>query len=165
VRAKERLDRAAELCGGALAEMRALIFELRPDAIQEEGLVAALRKHATARQARDGIVVDIEVQNERRMPPDHEEAAYRIAREALHNVVKHAQAARVQVSLDFQDTRLCLQVQDDGRGFDAASSVGRGLGLTSMRERTEQLGGQLVVSSSPGSGTTIRAEIPLDAAP
>src|SRR5439155_6144440 len=94
-RAKERLDRAAELCGGALAEMRALIFELRPAALQEEGLVSALRKHAAAREGRDAIAVEVAVEDERRLAPHVEEAAYHIAREALHNAVKHARATRV----------------------------------------------------------------------
>ncbi len=158
-RAKERLDRTAELCAGALAEMRALIFELRPAALQEEGLVSALRKHAAARQARDGVVVDVAVQEERRLPPNCEEAAYRIVREALHNVVKHARATHVAVQLDFQPGRLMIEIRDNGQGFDAAAAAGRGLGLTSMRERAEGLGGILAIESTVGVGTTIRAEI------
>ncbi len=160
-RAKERLDRAAELCGGALAEMRALIFELRPAALQEEGLVSALRKHAAAREARDGIAVEFAVEHERRLPPDCEEAAYRIVREALHNIVKHARASAVRVRLDFQPDRLCLEVRDNGQGFDVAAVAGRGMGLTSMRERAEQLGGSLTIESGPGRGTAIRAELPV----
>jgi PAS domain S-box-containing protein len=162
-RAKERLDRASELCSGALAEMRALIFELRPDALAVEGLVSALRKHAAVRQARDGIAVDVLPRDERRLPSEVEEAAYRIAREALHNVVKHARATRALVRLDFEPARLLLEVQDDGRGFDPAARVGRGLGLTSMRERAEALGGTLTLESAPGAGSTIRAEIPVPA--
>jgi signal transduction histidine kinase len=162
-KAKERLDRASELCSGALAEMRALIFELRPDAIREEGLVSALRKHAAARQARDGIAVEVLPNDERRLPPEVEEAAYRIAREALHNVVKHARAANAWVRLDFATDRLLLAVRDDGQGFDPLARIGRGLGLTSMRERAEELGGPLTLESEPGIGSTVRAEIPVPA--
>src|SRR5438552_13175197 len=82
-KAKERLDRAAELCGAALAEMGALLFELRPESLEEEGLVAALRKYAAASHTRDGVTVEVDVEGERRLPPAVEEAAYRIAREAL----------------------------------------------------------------------------------
>ncbi len=160
-RARERLDRAAELCGGALAEMRALIFELRPDAMAEEGLVSALQKHAAARHARDGIQVVILPAQERRLPAACEEAAYRIVREALHNVAKHSQASQVWVRLDFDPEHLRLEVRDDGRGFDLAARSGRGMGLTSMRERAAQLGGHLAVESALGRGTTIRAEIPV----
>jgi signal transduction histidine kinase len=159
-RAKERLDRAAELCGGALAEMRALIFELRPDALAEEGLVSALSKHAAAREARDGVAVKIRTHAERRLPARFEEAAYRIVREALHNVMKHARASNVTVDVNFEPGQLRLDVRDDGRGFEP-SQRSTGLGLTSMRERAEQLGGTLTVVSSSGSGTRVHAEIPL----
>ena len=161
-KAKERLDRVVELCGGALAEMRALIFELRPAALQEEGLVSALRKHAAAREARDGIAVEFVAEDERRLAPQHEEAAYRIVREALHNVVKHARARRARVRLRFRPAALELEVHDDGQGFDV-SAMRSGLGLTSMRERAEQLGGSLDVQSRPGRGTTVSARLPVGA--
>jgi len=125
--------------------------------------VSALRKHAAALEARDGIAVEIVPCDERRLPPSCEEAAYSIVREALHNVAKHAAARHVQVRLDFEPRRLRLAVQDDGRGFDVAAVGRSGLGLTSMRERAEQLGGALQVESRPGRGTTVRAEFPIAA--
>src|SRR5439155_15702126 len=136
--------------------------ELRPESLEQEGLAAALRKYAAAREARDGLTVEIVAEDERRLAPQHEEAAYRIVREALHNVVKHARARRARVRLRFRPAALELEVHDDGQGFDV-SAMRSGLGLTSMRERAEQLGGSLDVQSSPGRGTTVSARLPVGA--
>ncbi len=160
-RAKERLDRAAELCGGALAEMRALIFELRPAALQEEGLASALRKHVEARRSSDGLDIELALRDERRLSAEYEEAAYWIVREALHNVAKHARATQVRISLEFQPRQLEIAVRDDGLGFDPAARATAGVGLSSMRERAQQLGGRLRLESAPGQGTTVKVELPV----
>ncbi|HET8627773.1 MAG TPA: histidine kinase, partial [Thermomicrobiales bacterium] len=122
-----------ELTQGALAEMRALIFELRPGALAEEGLVAALRKQAAALAAREGLAVAVEAP-EGRVPldPAVEEHLYRIAQEALHNAVKHAGASRAVVRLATGDGALTLEVADDGRGFDPAAPRPGHLGLGTM---------------------------------
>ncbi len=161
--AGRRLADLRELTEGALAEMRMLIFELRPGAMQEEGLVAAIRKLSHGIAARDALVVDVEAPAERvPLRPRAEEQLYRLTQEALTNVVKHARAHRVHVRIAQweQSGELALEIVDDGVGFDP--SVGRPghLGLRTMADRAATLGGRLEVSSHPGEGTTVRAVIP-----
>jgi signal transduction histidine kinase len=170
-KARERLERANELAQGALAEMRALIFQLRPMTLQEEGLLSAAKKHLDAVHSRDGRVVELQVTGAaRRLPAPIEDASFRIIQEALNNVIKHARSERARVELDFGATFLRVSVIDTGVGFEpSARRQGGKLGMTSMRERAEAAGGCLTVSSSPGQGTTVRAEFPvpdaLDAEP
>jgi PAS domain S-box-containing protein len=156
----EPLDYVLTLAEAGLAEMRALIFELRPESLESEGLVAALTKQAAALQARHGIVVQIDLGAEPDLPLMIKEALYRIAQEALHNILKHAQASRVGLRLIYDAARVVLEVQDDGVGFDPAQSFAGHLGLLSMGERAIRLGGRLEIESASGQGTCIRAEIP-----
>jgi signal transduction histidine kinase len=138
--------------------MRALIFELRPESLATEGLVAALEKQTAATRARYGITVVSELPDEPDLPLPAKEALYRIAQEAMHNTVKHGRAARIDLLLDVARTdlvRLC--VRDDGIGFDPTGSFPGHLGLHSMRERIERLGGTLSIDSARGDGTTITA--------
>ncbi|MBI2756365.1 MAG: GAF domain-containing sensor histidine kinase [Chloroflexi bacterium] len=163
-KARERLERAVELANGALAEMRALIFELRPMSLQEEGLILALRKHAAAVTNREGLAVSIRVDGqERRLPAGTEQAAFRIVQESLNNVVKHARATRATVVVTFLPTRLQIRTTDDGSGFAPSTLVGkaRSLGMSSMRERAEEVGGTLLVESAPGRGTTVVVDVPI----
>lgn len=164
-KARERLERARELASGALTEMRALIFELRPTALQQEGLVQALRKHLAARRNREGLNATLEVQgSERRLPSAVEEAVFRIVQESLNNVVKHASAKETQVTLTFRRNRLRACTTDDGRGFRPSPGASTGtLGMASMRERVAGVGGTLVVKSAPGKGTRVCVEVPLRA--
>jgi GAF domain-containing protein len=164
-RARERLDRLNELGRGALAEMRALIFELRPAALEDEGLVTALRKHVDAFQSREAILVEFEVEGERRLPAAIEEGIFRVAQEALNNVAKHAAAARVLLRLKLGEAQAELTVADDGRGFDLEAPHGgrRTLGLTSMEERASILGGRYTITSATGRGTTVSLWVPLHA--
>jgi signal transduction histidine kinase len=160
--AKERVDRLHELSRGALAEMRALLFALRPAALAEEGLVSALSKHAAAFESREGIRVHLEVDGEGRLPQPCEEALYRIFGEALNNVVKHAKARNVWVQLAIGDDESALLVRDDGIGFDITPQTGvHTMGLTSMRERVAALNGDFRVESAPGQGTSIRVTVPV----
>jgi PAS domain S-box-containing protein len=160
--AKERVDRLHELSRGALAEMRALLFALRPAALAEEGLVSALSKHAAAFESREGIRVHLEVDGEGRLPQPCEEALYRIFGEALNNVVKHAKARNVWVQLAIGDDESALLVRDDGIGFDITPQTGvHTMGLTSMRERVAALKGDFRVESAPGQGTSIRVTVPV----
>jgi signal transduction histidine kinase len=151
-----------ELTQGALAEMRALIFELRPGALNEEGLTAALRKHGAAIQAREGIVVDVAAPEDRiPLDADIEENLYRVAQEALHNVVKHAGAKIVIVRVQpTSDGRLVVEIADNGVGFDPADVPPGHLGVGTMAERLSQVGGELEILSTPGQGTTVRATVP-----
>src|SRR4029453_7802171 len=118
-KARERLERANELAQGALAEMRALIFQLRPMTLQEEGLLSALKKHLTALHSRHGRVVELQVTGSaRRLPAPVEDAPFGIIQESFNNVVKHAGAPRAQVSLSFERERLRITTTDNGVGFD-----------------------------------------------
>src|SRR5262245_60770560 len=160
-KARERLERANDLAQGALAEMRALIFQLRPMTLQEEGLLSALKKHLNAVRSRDGRVVELHVTgNARRLPGPAEDAAFRIVQEGLNNVIKHTCADRARVELEFGVAALRLAVVDSGVGFDtsAPSPSGR-FGMSSMRERAEGVGGRLLVESAAGQGTRVTAEL------
>ncbi|HET9496396.1 MAG TPA: GAF domain-containing protein [Chloroflexia bacterium] len=152
------------LTQGALAEMRALIFELRPGALEEEGLLQAIRKHAAAVQGREMMQIDV-VTGEGGIPrlkPAAEEALYRVVQEALHNVVKHARASSVTVSLAVEDGGLVVRVTDDGLGFDPGAVPVGHMGLDTMRQRVAALSGDYNVDSAPGRGTTVQVRVPLD---
>ncbi|HJT56581.1 MAG TPA: PAS domain S-box protein [Ktedonobacteraceae bacterium] len=157
----ESLDYVLELAEAALTEMRALIFELRPASLEAEGLITALTKQATAIYARYGINVELDLCNEPDVPPKVKRELYRVAQEALHNTVKHAEAGKVNLRLRLTDGVVVLEVRDDGKGFEAAGSFPGHLGLHSMRERIESLDGGLQIESVPGQGTSICAHIPV----
>jgi len=138
------VERLRELTTGALAEMRALIFELRPGALAEEGLVAAVCKQAAALEARTGTTVRVEAPAERLdLAPDDEEHLYRLVLEALNNALKHADADSIDVDLRVEGEALVVGVRDDGRGFDPAQERPGHLGLHTMRERAGALGARL----------------------
>jgi signal transduction histidine kinase len=159
-RVAEPLDYVLSLAEAGMAEMRALIFELRPESLEEEGLVAALGKQVAALEARHGIAVEDDLREEPPVPLSVKEAIYRIAQEALHNTVRHARAGKVRISLVRDPGSTTVEIRDDGLGFDAGADFPGHLGLRSMRERAARLGGTLEVSSAPGTGTTVRARIP-----
>jgi signal transduction histidine kinase/putative methionine-R-sulfoxide reductase with GAF domain len=163
-KARERLERANELAQGALAEMRALIFQLRPMTLQEEGLLSAVKKHLSALHSRHGRVVELQVTgSERRLPGPVEDAAFGIVQESLNNVVKHANAPRTHVQLQFDADSLVVTTIDNGVGFDpAAPRPTPTLGMSSMRERAEGIGGHLTVESELGRGTRVTADLPID---
>src|SRR5215210_2659865 len=155
------LDYVLSLADAGLAEMRALIFELRPESLETEGLIAALEKQASALRARHEVEVEAVLRDERNVPLEKKEALYRIAQEALHNTVKHARAQAVDLKMECDPGRITLTVSDDGAGFDPEGDFPGHLGLRSMRERALRLGGTLEVDSVPGKGTRIRALIPI----
>jgi signal transduction histidine kinase len=152
-----------ELARVGLAEMRALIFELRSEPLEREGLVSALHKQADAVQARHGIPVRVSAAEEPDISLAAKEALYRIAQEALQNVAKHARAQRAELALYESGSEVVLRIEDDGRGFDADRSYPGHLGLQSMRERMAGVGGALHIQSSPGQGTSVEARLPLPA--
>jgi signal transduction histidine kinase len=158
--AVEPLDYVASLAQAGLAEMRALVFELRPESLEEEGLVAAIEKQAASVSARYKLDVKLDLGEEPDCTLDVKEALYRIAQEALHNIVKHAQAQHVEVRMWHDDNSISLTVRDDGRGFDTAQSFPGHVGLQSMPERAKKLGGTVTVDSAPGGGTTVTARLP-----
>jgi len=149
------------LAEAGLTEMRALIFELRPESLATEGLVAAIGRQVAATQARYGVEVTAELCDEPDVSLDIKEALYRIAQESMHNTVKHARATRVTVGLESDDTELELFVQDNGQGFDPAGEFPGHLGLRSMKERVRDIGGTLEIDSEPGKGTRINVRVPM----
>src|SRR5581483_10722582 len=154
------LEYVLSLAETALAEMRALIFELLPNALETEGLVAALGRQIAAVRARHGIAIEADLGAEPDVAVAIKEALYRIAQEALHNTVKHAQARTVEVRLEAVPEALTLEVSDDGIGFDPNRTFPGHLGLHTMQERATQVGGTLDLASAPGQGTRLRVMIP-----
>jgi PAS domain S-box-containing protein len=157
---REPLEYVLRLSEAALAEMRALIFELRPEALEREGLTGALKHHTAVLRARHGIAVDESFAAEPTMSWESKQALYRIAQEALHNAGRHARATRVRIVLSQDDARIRLEVWDNGVGFDTESDHPGHFGLNTMRERANELGGSLEIESRPQAGTIVRALIP-----
>ncbi|MBN3928582.1 GAF domain-containing sensor histidine kinase [Streptomyces verrucosisporus] len=161
-RAREELRRVAGLAAEAADELRAAVVELRPAALEEDGLVAALRSQVQVLDRAHSARVDFGAEGVRALPAAQEEALLRVAQEALHNALRHSGARRVTVLLARRGTGAVLRVADDGRGFDpsAVRRAGRRLGLVSMRDRADGVGGTLRVESKPGGGTVIEMEVP-----
>jgi NarL family two-component system sensor histidine kinase LiaS len=153
----ELIDEAEDLSYEVQQELAGLIHELRPVRLEGKGLAAALQESAQRWSRQTGIEATVVIRGEHAVPPDIEQALYRLAQEALANVSKHAEARQVEVELACTENAITLEVADDGRGFDPAAAAGKGLGLRSMRERIESLGGELTVDSAPGTGTRIVA--------
>jgi two-component system, NarL family, sensor histidine kinase DevS len=150
-----------ELVVSTLQDVRRLAVELRPSALDDFGLVAALERLVDTFGEQTGIAVDMEARlGDARLAGEVETALYRIVQEALTNVVKHAGATHVSVVLTRKGDTVAAVVEDDGQGFDSDTTREEGLGLAGMRERVEIVGGRLRIESAPGSGTTLAAEVP-----
>jgi PAS domain S-box-containing protein len=160
VKALGSVDYVVSLAEGGMAEMRALLFELRPESLATEGLVAALTKQAAVLTLRHELVVETALGDEPDVSLETKEALFRIAQEALHNIVKHARARTVQIHLSQEDGGIILSVRDDGAGFDPTGSFPGHIGQHSMRERAERLGGTVTVESAVGQGTCIVVRLP-----
>jgi PAS domain S-box-containing protein len=158
-KAIEPVEYVLQLAEAGLAEMRALIFELRPESLEIEGLVAALEKQVAATSARYGIKVSRELDSEPELSLLNKEVFYRVAQEALHNVVKHARASEATIRLK-NDGDVTLEVSDNGVGFDSSQSFPGHIGLVSMSERAANIGATIAVESRPGAGTTVRLTLP-----
>jgi len=152
----------AEQAQASSRDIRRLVHDLRPVALDELGLVPALRQHLTRCEHEQGLAVEFVADEGERLPAPLETALFRIVQEAVNNVLRHAQALHVIVTLSRDLDQVTVQIVDDGQGFDIQlPRSGRHVGLWSMRERVEQLGGQLEVHSAPGQGTTVTAIVPL----
>jgi signal transduction histidine kinase len=160
-KALEPINYCLSLAEAGLTEMRALIFELRPDSLETEGLVAALGKQAAALQARHQIKVVTDLCKEPQVTLEVKETVYRVALEAMQNTIKHALASTLNLHLTEMGDELVLEVKDDGQGFDPQESFPGHLGLRSMQERVEQCGGTFQIQSSSGKGTYVRAQFDL----
>ncbi|MFI8964853.1 GAF domain-containing sensor histidine kinase [Streptomyces sp. NPDC053493] len=161
-RAKGELQQVAELAAEAADELRAAVVELRPAALDEDGLVHTLRTQIQVLDRAHTARVTFDSPGIRALPAAQEEAVLRVAQEALHNALRHSGAQHVTVTLARSGQGARLTVADDGKGFDPATvrRAGRHLGLVSMRDRAGGVGGRLTVTSAPGRGTTIEMEVP-----
>ncbi len=154
--------RLGEIAQQALQEMRLLVYELRPLALESEGLIGALEQRLETVERRAGIQARVLVEGDVELAPDLEEELYRIAQEALNNELKHAGASQVVLSVRVAEGSVGLEVADDGHGFDLAEVQDKGgLGLISMQERADKIGGQLTIHSAPGEGTRVMVTVPL----
>jgi signal transduction histidine kinase len=154
------LDRLQRGLVAAVSDVRRLVDELRPVLLDEHGLAGAVRERAEELSSQLRVAVDVPAELPE-LPAAVEVAAYRICQEALMNVLKHAAASAVRVRLAVAGGHLELDVTDDGGGVPAAVPAGRGVGLASMRERAEELGGSCTVDSRPGQGTRVAVRLPL----
>ncbi len=168
--ARRSLSQLRTLAARTLEEVHHLALELRPSALDDLGLVAAIRRYVKEYSAQHGITVDCEINGfeGQRLPPEVESTVYRIIQEALTNVAKHAQASNVSVVMEHRGSRVVAIVEDDGRGFEVGEQPGSRpregqLGLFGMQERASLVEGKIVVESSPGAGTTVYIEVPVKA--
>jgi signal transduction histidine kinase len=157
----EALSAIRALVGSALDNVRRLTVELRPPALDDYGLSAALDRLKAVVSERSGMNIQLTVQSELNLGPEHETALYRIVQEALTNIVKHAEATSVSIVVADMGSSVRTVVEDNGKGFDEARVREGALGLVGMRERVGLLGGRLEVETSPGAGTTVVAEFPV----
>ena len=150
----------ADLTRSAQGEIRSPIFELRRDSVHD-GLVAALARHASGLDAPDGLTIDVRGPVAR-LALSHrvETQLFGIAREALANVVRHADARAAQVRVEAQEGHVLLEIRDDGRGFDPVDGHPGHFGLESMRSRAAEVGGRLTIASATGTGTVVRVSVP-----
>ncbi|GCE11342.1 sensor histidine kinase [Tengunoibacter tsumagoiensis] len=155
--AEQHLDEAETLVRQAQQELSTLIRELRPVALEEKGLPRALQDLASAWSSQNGIGVEVTVEGRQVIPQPLEEAYFRITQEALSNIARHSQASLVQIRLLCEE-QIELFICDNGRGFDLTSHHGRGVGLLSMQERMHSLGGEIVIESAIGKGTSIHIQ-------
>ena len=158
--AREQVAKLATLAQEALDELRSLVFELRPPDLEKDGLGGALTKHVELLRRLGRDEVELVVGTEPPADPVRDRELLRVAQEALQNALRHADASRIVVTLDADDGRVLLSVEDDGVGFDPRATGARShrLGMTSMEERAARAGGRLEIRSARGEGTTVRLE-------
>ncbi len=159
--AREHLDEADELSYRVQQELSALIDALRPADLQAKGLTAALRDYVTNWSRRCRIAADLSLPETCLMPSAIEEALWRVTQEALSNVARHSQGSLVQLHLKWTEQHISLSVSDNGCGFEVNAHEHNGLGLRSIRERIEQVGGTILIQSTKGAGTHIVVHCPL----
>ncbi|HJY76810.1 MAG TPA: ATP-binding protein [Burkholderiales bacterium] len=166
-KASPRLDDSEKLLDSTAQLVRDVLTDMRPPGLDELGLLAALREHAEQVAQRSGLAVEVQGEEPRpRLPAATEIALFRVAQEAMTNIVKHARARGVTVSLCAEDGLVTLTVEDDGAGFDdEARAMAAGMGMASMRERAEAVGARPRIESAPGRGTRVIVEVPHVAAP
>ncbi len=152
------LERLNQLARSALAEMQVLISELKPDKSAKEGLVSLLHRHLAGSRLPENLTVSLEVEGDQHLEFAEEQGLFHIAEEALNNIVKHAQTAQAEIRLHLAEP-FWMVIEDHGQGFNLSQAEDSGrVGLSSMRERAEEIGWDLQVITSPGAGTCIQVE-------
>jgi PAS domain S-box-containing protein len=156
----QKLHAATE---GLMSELHTLAANLHPAALSRLGLVPAVRQHIGSLQNTANLQIQVEDVgfDANRLPPDVEIAVYRVVQEAMNNAIRHAQARDIGVVMQIQPGHLLVSVEDDGVGFNAEIPAADRLGILSMHERIEMLGGSVTIESSPGAGTTVFVDVPL----
>ena len=157
--ASDHVRQAVLLVDELRQELTGLIQELRPAALQGKGLMSALRDYAASWSAQSEIISDVHVQGERLLSLEVEQALFRIIQEALANVARHSHAHRVEILLVYSMSVVTLTIDDDGQGFSIDGGT-NGLGLQSMQQRAESLGGKLTIESRLGQGTRLTCTVP-----
>jgi len=161
--AAEHLEAALQLNRETQQELKLIIDELRPAALQGRGLAQALLDYVSRWQEHTGIKVEIVTTGERPLPLEVEQALYRVSQEALSNIARHAEADAVQLTLNMTLEQVTLIIADNGQGFDPAAVLPHALGLKGMKQRIDEIGGSIRVESKPATGTTITVVIPKSA--
>jgi signal transduction histidine kinase len=161
----DRLEQAEQTAREGLAEARRMIWDIRPEQLERASLVESIEGAAARWSVENAVPVAVAVTGTPHpLDSSMDIALLRISQEALHNIQKHAHARNVNITLSYMPDTLALDVADDGQGFTPALG-GRGLGLKTMSERAEELGGALTIESEPGKGTKIAVAIPLSVTP
>jgi signal transduction histidine kinase len=156
----KKVDEIKKLLEASIGVVRNMALLLRPSMLDDLGLVPALQWQAREASKRNGLWVKVAAEEvSDQLTEDHKTCIYRIVQEALHNIVQHANARNVRITVTQEADRLLLSIQDDGRGFNPPQE--RGMGLIGMEERVSALGGRLVVESASGEGTVLRVVLPL----
>lgn len=167
---KARIGAIKPRAVGILEEVRKLTLDLRPTVLDDLGLIPAIRWYGENRLKGQGVKVHLETAgDERRLPPELETTLFRVVQEAMSNIARHAKAQNVFITLDFSSSKVVIEVEDDGEGFDLAAvskttDKGRGLGLMGMQERVSLFSGTMVIETAPGAGTQLRIEVPIEGA-
>jgi signal transduction histidine kinase len=156
------LEQVHKLTTSAVAEMRILLLELRPKAMEQMGLDSLIQQLSQSLQSRRQFELNLEIEQLPSLPLDVKMVYYRITQEALNNIIKHAQATRVDVAIKLDEGHLVLRIQDDGRGFERDSVTPSSFGLNIMRERAEAVGANLSIASEVEHGTQIILSCELD---
>ena len=163
--AKDRIQELQRLGRDATSTLRTLIFELRPAEVAGSGLAETLERYVAGLRRVYPVKIDVRTEGEGRIKPSVERQLFGIAQEALNNALKHSGASEIDVRLAVADQGATLSISDNGSGFDprvrydALSARSKRLGLTSMQERADSLGGHLRIDSKPGAGTTVTLEL------
>ena len=152
------LEELRQLTRGALAEMRTLLLEMRPETLNRIDLKSLLTQLTDAFIGRSRVPVALDIQGDCQVAHEVKLAFYRVAQEALNNIAKHSGARQVEVSLQCQPDQLNLCIKDDGLGFDLESITPEHLGIAIMHERANSIGANLKIDSQPGQGTAIELD-------